>query len=243
MKPVCGLALCCLMLAGCGSDPAYPPAAGGTGKRAAPAERDFQPSDLLKSDIDIAAEVHLRESLASARLIVEKLYRRNPREWRKGNQPDPQAAVARTFDTTRAFELPELAGKRGTDAILLGLQPDYTGDRVAAFGAGLGGMLLAAYNGKTQFYLTDTLDAQKLYNAARNVEIAAWKLANARDAQGALLLLTNEMGATAPNLSFERELGKIIAYQDAMAQIAAQRTNRTIRRVVQTLATAVFLPI
>lgn len=142
-----------------------------------------------------------------------------------------------------AFVLPELAGKRGTDAILLGLQPDYAGDRVAAFGAGLGGMLLAAYNGKMQFYLTDTLDAQKLYNAARNVEIAAWKLANARDAQGALLLLTNDMNGAAPNLSFERELGKIIAYQDAMAQIAAQRTNRTIRRVVQTLATAVFLPI
>jgi hypothetical protein len=28
-----------------------------------------------------------------------------------------------------------------------------------------------------------------------------------------------------------------------MAQIAAQRTNRTIRRVVQSIATAMFLPI
>jgi hypothetical protein len=35
----------------------------------------------------------------------------------------------------------------------------------------------------------------------------------------------------------------MIAYQDVMAQVAAQRTNRTIRRVVQTLATAAFLPI
>jgi hypothetical protein len=35
----------------------------------------------------------------------------------------------------------------------------------------------------------------------------------------------------------------MIAYQDVMAQIAAQRTNRMIRRVVQTLATAAFLPI
>ena len=45
------------------------------------------------------------------------------------------------------------------------------------------------------------------------------------------------------NLSCEREFGKMIGYQDVMAQVAAQRTNRTIRRVVQTLATAVFLPI
>jgi hypothetical protein len=51
------------------------------------------------------------------------------------------------------------------------------------------------------------------------------------------------MAGDAPNLSFEREFGKMIAYQDVMADLAAQRTNRTIRRIVQTLATAVFLPI
>ncbi|MEO8631462.1 MAG: hypothetical protein ABI612_25710, partial [Betaproteobacteria bacterium] len=122
---------------------------------------------------------------------------------------------------------------------------EYSGDRVFAFGVGLASMVYIAYNGKTQFYLTNSLDAQKLYNSSRNVEIAAWKLANARDAHGTLLLISNDMpsDANANNLSFEREFGKIIAYQDAMAQIAAQRTNRTIRRVVQTLATAVFLPI
>ena len=43
------------------------------------------------------------------------------------------------------------------------------------------------------------------------------------------------------NLSFEREFGKMIAYQDVMAEVATQRTNRMIRRVVQTLATAGFL--
>ena len=103
-------------------------------------------------------------------------------------------------------------------------------------------MVLLSYNGKTEFYMTDGLDAQKLYNSARNIEIAAWKLANARDARGDLLMLSNEAGDV-QNLSFEREIGKMIAYQDTMAQIAAQRTNRTIRKVVQTLATAVFLPI
>jgi hypothetical protein len=114
---------------------------------------------------------------------------------------------------------------------------------VFAFGVGLGSMIFLAYNEKTEFYLTDALDPQKLYNSSRNVEIAAWKLANARDAQGEPLLLSNQMSGDIRNLSFERELGKIIAYQDAMAQIAAQRSNRTIRRIVQTLATAVFLPL
>jgi hypothetical protein len=104
-------------------------------------------------------------------------------------------------------------------------------------------MVFLAYNEKTEFYISDSLDAQKLYNSARNIEIAAWKLSNARDVRGEPLLLSNEIADDARNLSFEREFGKMIAYQDVMAQVAAQRTNRMIRRVVQTLATAAFLPI
>jgi hypothetical protein len=228
---------------GCSATPSFPPSAPSTGKRARPTERDFGTADLIKSDIDIIAEVHLRESLASTRLLMEKLYRRNPREWRKGGYASLDAAVEHAFEPRMAFAFPELAQTRGTEAILLALKPEYAGDRVFAFGVGLASMILLAYGNKTEFYLTDTLDPQKLYNASRNVEIAAWKLANARDARGELLLFSNEIAPDTRNLSFEREIGKIIAYQDTMAQIAAQRTNRTIRRIVQTLATAVFLPI
>ena len=126
---------------------------------------------------------------------------------------------------------------------MLALKPDYAGDRVFAFGVGLASMVLLSYNGKTEIYLVDSLDPQKLYHSARNIEIAAWKLAQARDAHGAPLILSNEIADDVRNLSFEREFGKMIGYQDVMAQIAAQRTNRTIRKVAQSLATAVFLPI
>jgi hypothetical protein len=231
------------LAAGCATAPAFPPAAPVAGKRPLPTERGFQAADLAKSDIDIVAEVHVRESLASARLVTEKLYRRNPREWRKGNFATMDAALARLFDSRSGFRFAELGGAEGSDAVMLGLAPEYGGDRVFAFGAGLGGMVYRSYNGKTEFYLTDSLDPQKLYNSARNVEIAAWKLANARDARGDPLLASNELAGDVRNLSFEREIGKMIAYQDAMAQIAAQRTNRTIRRAAQMLATAVFLPI
>jgi len=221
----------------------FPPAAPNTGKRVPPSNGDFRASDLAKSDVDLVGELHVRESLASARLVMDKLYRRNPREWRKGSDASADAAIARAFDARHEFRFPELSQKRGAEAILLALSPEYGGDRVFAFGVGLSSMIFLAYNGKTVFYVTDTLDAQKLYNCARNLEIAAWKLANARDAHGELLLLSNEMGGDVRNLSFEREFGKMIAYQDVMAQITAQRTNRTIRHVVQSVATAVFLPI
>jgi hypothetical protein len=233
----------CALVTGCATQPSFPPAAPSTGKRQQPAERDFRPSDIAKADIDVAAEAHARECLASARLLMEKLYRRNPREWRKGNYASMEAAVARAFDARAQFRFPELGNLRSTDAIMLALKPDFSGDRVFAFGVGLASMVFLSYNGKTEFYLTDTLDAQKLYNSARNVEIAAWKLANARDARGDALIVSNETSGDVLNLSFEREFGKMIAYQDVMAEIAAQRTNRIIRRAVQTVAAAVFLPI
>jgi len=238
----CAIGILCLLLSACATQPSYPAAAPSTGKRPPPTERGFRTSDLAKADVDVVAETHVSECLASARLVMEKLYRRNPREWHKSKFASMDAAMAHAFDPKFEFRFAELGGVRGTDAIVLALKPEYSGDRVFAFAVGLSSMVLMAYDGKTEFYLTDTLDAQKLYNSARNIEIAAWKLANSRDAHGALLIVSNEATGV-PNLSFERELGKMIAYQDMMAQITAQRTNRTIRRVVQTLATAVFLPI
>jgi hypothetical protein len=232
----------CLATA-CSSTPDYPPTAPSTGRRTPPQEAAFSASDLLKADIDSVAEVHLRESIASAKLLMEKLYRRNPRELRKSNVATPEAGVARAFDPRAGWRFAELNDLRGIEALQVAFRPDFTGDRVFAFGVGLGSMIAQAYNNKTQFYLTDSLDAQRLYNAARNVEIAAWKLANSRMHNGEPMLLSNDMSAKEANLSFEREIGKLIAYQDARAIVMAQRTNRTIRRITQSVATAVFLPI
>ena len=237
------IVLAACLLVGCTSTAPYPPTAPSTGQRHPPVEAQFKLADLAKSDIDAVSEVHFNESIASAKLLMEKLYRRNPRELRKSDLPTPEAGVARAFDPRRAWRFAELSNQRGIDALQMAFRPDFTGDRVFAFGVGVGSMIAQAYGDKSQFYLVDNLDAQRLYNAARNVEIAAWKLANARNARGEPLLVSNEKTDDVANLSFEREFGKMIAYQDVMAEVAAQRTNRVIRRVVQTLATAVFLPI
>lgn len=44
-------------------------------------------------------------------------------------------------------------------------------------------------------------------------------------------------------MSFEREFGKLIAQQDTLARIIAEKTNCTIVRAIQSVASAVFLPI
>jgi len=205
----------------------------------------FDPKQIGKSDVDRVADRHRREVFASVRLLAEKLYRRNPREWKKGGHASVEGALDRLLDPRTGWRLPEAAGRSGTDAILLALRGDFDGDRVAVYIAGMGGMLNSAFDQKTEFFMLDDLDPQKLYNSARNLEIAAWKLANARDAAGQPLLLSNEMAQAGQpaNLSFEREFGKMIGNLDLLAGLVADKGQRTIARVVQSIATAVFLPV
>ena len=205
--------------------------------------RGFSASQFAKTDIDRVAEAHQREIFSNLRLLAEKLYRRNPRELKKSGQTSVAAGVARIFGGRHEWYFPELQGKRGTPAIHLALQEDYQGDRVLAFIAGLGGMIQTAFQDKTEFFVLDNLDPQSLYNAARNVEIAVWKLSNARTPRRELLLLSNEGAGPIPNLSFEREFGKVIASLDVLSKIVANNSNRTVVKVIQSLATAVFLPI
>ena len=202
----------------------------------------FTPSQFAKTDIDRISEAHQRDLNASLKLLAEKLYRRNPKEWKKGGWARAEDPVERLFGKAHNWHFPELEGKFGIDVLQLALKPDYGGDRVFAFVAGIGGMVLAAFNDRYEFFLTDDLDAQKLYNAARNIEIAAWKLAHDHGPNGELLLLSNEWGAS-PNLSFEREFGRMIGNLDLLSNTISDKNSRTVVKVVQSMTTAVFLPI
>lgn len=226
-------ALCACALSGCASHGALPakPAAG------------FSASQLAKTDIDRVAEAHHREVFANLRLLTEKLYRRNPRELKKSNRANVAAGTARIFEEPHAWNFPELQGRRDINAIQLAFQEGYRGDRVLAFVAGLGSMIQTAFHDKTELFVLDDLDPQRLYNAARNVEIAVWKLSNARNAQAEPFVLSNETASASINLSFEREFGKIIGSLDVLSKIVADKDNRTVVKVVQSLATAVFLPV
>jgi hypothetical protein len=225
---------CVLISAGCASHGTTP---------ARPASGPVTAAQLVKSDIDRVAEAHHREIFDNLKVLTEKLYRRNPRELQKSRRTTVDAGVARIYHTPHRWRFPELKGARSVDAIHLAFRDDYQGDRVLAFMGGLGGMIQRAFNDKTQFFLLDDLDPQRLYNAARNVEIAVWKLSNAQMSSGELYLLSNELSGPVKNLSFEREFGKIIASLDVLSKIAADKENRTVVKAIQSLATAVFLPI
>lgn len=202
----------------------------------------FDVRQLAKTDINRVAETHQMHVLAGVRRLTEKLYRRNPGEWRKSDTGSMEASVSRIFERKHRWRFASLGYRRDIDAMHIALHPDYRGDRVQALAVGLASMVQAALGDRESFYMLDDLEPQHLYNAARNVEIVAWKLANARDREGRLLLLSNEMGEVS-NLSFEREFGRIIGLLDVLADIVEEETDRTVARVVQNLATAVFLPV
>ena len=200
-----------------------------------------------QSDINRVATIAMRENLQALYRLADKLYRRNPTEWRKGGAPGRDEAVARlrTAIEQRSGWAP-LQQRRDIDALALALAPEYADDRVAAFIHAVADMLIAAHGGKTEFFLIDGLDAQHLYNAARNLETAVWMLAQRRNARGGPLLLADEINAQERNLSFEREFGKIIGRLDLLAELVTEKYRRAAISYVQNLvggSLLQFLPV
>lgn len=215
------------------------------GEKNVPDQKDKSTiSQLAKADVDRMADVEIRENTQSLRLLMLKLYKRNPQELRKSTSDPIEKMVDWVFDgaAQHHYQFPELNNLVTTDAIFLTFNPEFKGDRVLSFIVGLHTMLLKAHNDKNEFYFMDSLDPQRIYNVARNIEIAVWKLSNARNENGMLYLLSNEINDHEKNLSFEREFGKMIGRTDLYAITLAEKSQRLISRVVQNLATAFFLP-
>lgn len=205
--------------------------------------RPFKAANLAKSDVDMVIETHQQEMLKSLKILTLKLYRRNPQEFRKIGLDSPESATDRIFSQLDNWAVAPLRQLDWEAQFRLAFLEGFAGDRVHAFMSALTIMLMAAYEDKTAFFLLDELSPQKLYNSARNIEVAVWKLSNARQPNGTRVLLSNSMEGEVHNLSFEREFGKLIAQQDVLALIIEDKSNRSINRILQNAATFIFLPI
>jgi hypothetical protein len=231
-----GLLAGAVWLSGCASGPPAP-----THRGEAPSA-PVAPGEIAQSDVNRMATLGMKENLDSLYRLMDKLYRRNPAEWRKTNATGREAAVAqvrKAIETRTAW--PELQGKRDIAALSLAMGPDFRGDRVAAFIYATADMLITAHGGKTEFFLTDSLDAQYIYNAARNVESAVWLLSTRRNTAGQVLLLSDEINERERNLSFEREFGKVIARLDLLSGVLNEKYRRAVITYAQNLFGGVFL--
>ena len=204
--------------------------------------QDFSANELLQSEGNRTAKNAMLANQRSLLLLADKLYRRNPAEWRKSAATRETALAQLELALLSAQPWAPLAGQRDVAA----LSPDFAGDRVAAFIVACADTIVTAHGGKREFYYLDGVDPQHLYNAARNMEIALWVLNTRKNAQGQPLLLANEIGPDARNLSFEREFGKIIGRLDLLATYTTERYRRAVIGYVQGLVAApllAFLPV
>lgn len=220
---VCFCSLYLLVLAGCGGS-------------------SFRVQNLVKTDIDMVADLHYRQVELLLKELTVKLYRRNPRELQKAPGNSIDLRVTQIFTHPGKPQFAEL-DSTGIDAIQLSVDPAFKGDRIFALMVGMTGMIRESYGLKTEFFMLSKLDHQKLYHSARNIEIAMWQIRTHLDEQGGALILTNSRKGEGYNLSYERLFGKLIAHQDMLALIVAQKNQRVIKTVALNVASMAFIPL
>lgn len=212
--------------------------------RGGPRNEAMSFDQLLQTDFNRTVTIAMRDNLDSLYRLQEKLYLRNPREWRNAGYADLDGALAHGRDAIVNARPPGgLAGLKDIEILSVALDPAYQGDRVEAFIYGLADMILTAHNDKSRFYVSDALDAARIYNAARNVEIAAWLLNSRRDGHGNALLLANEISDNGANVSFEREFGQLVGRLDLVANLLDENLRRVGINYAQGLLFFSFLPV
>lgn len=195
---------------------------------------------FAKSDIDEVVELHQRTIIYDLKLLMGKLYRRNPNPRQDKQSRTIEESVELVFTMPLIDLHPHWINKSGSEIINLAFDEQYQGDRVFAFIVGLRKMVMSSYGNQTEFYYFTNVSEQKLYNSARNIEVAAWMLANKKDKAGHFYLLSDSLENEFRNLSFQRLIGKLIATQDNIANIIDHKEGRIIRTTVVRM---VFLPI
>jgi hypothetical protein len=204
----------------------------------------IKPSEFFQSHADRMATLGMRNNLNSLYRLMGKLYLRNPREWRKTGLADVESVKREVHHAIELDQpLPQLGGRTDVAALSYALSAEYQGDRVGAFIYSLASMLITAHGGRTEYYLSDTLDPQFIHNAARNFEKASWMLAQRTDAGGKPWLLSNEISAEGHNLSYAVEFGKIVARLDLLTDVLDERYRRMGVSYAQGLLFMNFLPV
>lgn len=202
------------------------------------------PQEFFQTSVDRMATLAMRDNLNSLYVLMNKLYQRNPAEWRKSGYADAQSAereVRNAIEQKRP--LPALGERRDVAALSYVLSPEFHGDRVGAFIYAIGSMLVTAHGNRIEFYMTDAINPIFVNNAARNIEKATWLLSQRQGDNGQPLLFSNEISREGNNLSFAVEFGKIVARLDLLGQMLDERYRRIGLNYAQSLLFLNFLPI
>jgi hypothetical protein len=195
-----------------------------------------------KSDFDRMADYEIRENIESLKILMLKFYKKNPNQLKKSTSDNAEKMTNWVFNGDHNWKFRKINNAQDIDALDQVFDDDFKGDRVLSLITGLYTMLIKAHGNKKEFYIFDSLDPQKIYNASRNIEIIVWKLTSKKNKEGKPYLLSNEINSSETNLSFEREFGKMIGRTDYFAFTLSEKTERAVTRAIQNFTTGIFLP-
>ncbi|MDC6484575.1 hypothetical protein PQZ09_01405 [Methylophilaceae bacterium] len=195
-----------------------------------------------KTDFDRMADYEIRENIESLKILMIKFYKKNPNQLKKSTSDNAEKMTNWVFNGDHNWKFERIDNAQGVDALNQVFDDNFKGDRVLSLVTGLYTMLIKAHGNKKEFYMFDSLDPQKIYNASRNFEMIVWKLSSKKDSKGQPYLLSNEINTSGTNLSFEREFGKIIGRTDYFAFTLSEKTERAVTRAIQSFTTGIFLP-
>ena len=196
--------------------------------------------NLAKSDTAFFVEAVRSELDQSLGLLLVKLYRRNPVQL-----PTNTTIEVRVEQLKAArLNLQEFDSQKPDQLVHMAFHPDFTGDRVYAFVAGLQSMVNHAFDHRREFFLLDDLPtAQFIYNSARNIETAAYLLRTKRTTEGKPYLYADGIQDQILNASYSQLMGEMIGLQDALSTALANKDQRTLNAVARGAASIVFLPV
>lgn len=199
--------------------------------------------ELLQTDANRMTTIAMRNNLHSLYVLLEKLYKRNPKEWRKtANSLDEANKIV--FDAILNDKpFGGLNNNNGIEAFYIALDPTYKGDRAGALIYATATMIIVAHGGHSKFYISDVVNPTYVFNAARNIEVAQWLLKQRKDNNGNPLLLSNEISVTDYNISFAIEFAKVVARLDLVSSILDERTRRVGTNYIHGLLFLTFLPV
>ena len=196
--------------------------------------------NLAKSDTAFFVEAVRSELDQSLGLLLVKLYRRNP------VQLPTNTTIEVRVEQLKAARLnvQEFDSRKPDQLVRMAFHPDFTGDRVYAFVAGLQSMINHAFDHRREFLLLDDLPtAQFIYNSARNIETAAYLLRTKRTTDGKPYLYADGIQDQILNASYSQLMGGMIGLQDALSTALASKDQRTLNAVARGAASIVFLPV
>ncbi|MCK4767649.1 MAG: hypothetical protein KAS28_04610, partial [Desulfobacula sp.] len=100
------------------------------------ASSEFRIKDLAKTNIDVISEIHMNQAITLLKNLTVKLYKKNPYELQKVKGQTIHSRLNQIFICPVDKRYKELNFKESTDAILLGFEPEFEGDRVFALMVG-----------------------------------------------------------------------------------------------------------